>query len=85
MLELRQRNPIRRIPELVITFVLKRLFHALDLLNKECHVVDTDIKKAKMLFRADKSVLRALEKEELEELCPRKELDDRNYLPLPRA
>ncbi|GME41392.1 kinase-like protein [Neofusicoccum parvum] len=77
VLELRHRNPMRRLPELVVAFVLKRLFHALDLLHKECHVVHTDIKEANILLGADESVVGTFEKEELEEPCPRKELDGR--------
>ncbi|KAH7049463.1 kinase-like domain-containing protein [Macrophomina phaseolina] len=77
VLEFRYRNPVRRLPEPVIAFVLKRLFQALDLLHRECHVAHTDIKEANMLLRADESVLRAFEQEELEEPCPRKQLDGR--------
>ncbi|KAK7704989.1 hypothetical protein SLS57_010272 [Botryosphaeria dothidea] len=75
VLDIRHRNPVRRLPEPVVAFVLKRLFQALDLLHKECHVVHTDIKEANVLLGADESVLRVFEKEELEEPCPRKELD----------
>ncbi|KAF4309499.1 putative dis1-suppressing protein kinase dsk1 [Botryosphaeria dothidea] len=75
ILGIRHRNPVRRLPEPVVAFVLKRLFQALDLLHKECYVVHTDIKEANVLLGADESVLRAFEKEELEEPCPRKELD----------
>lgn len=75
VLDIRHRNPVRRLPEPVVAFVLKRLFQALDLLHKECHVVHTDIKEANVLLGVDESVLRVFEKEELEEPCPRKELD----------
>jgi serine/threonine-protein kinase SRPK3 len=77
ILDFRHRNPVRRLPEPVIAFVLQRLFLALDLLHKECHVAHTDIKEANILLGTDKSVLRAFEKEELNKPCPRKELDGR--------
>jgi serine/threonine-protein kinase SRPK3 len=57
--------------------VLKRLFQALDFLHTECHIAHTDIKEANILLEADKSVLEAFEQEELNEPCPRKELDGR--------
>ncbi|KAL6707078.1 hypothetical protein ACN47E_004830 [Coniothyrium glycines] len=77
VLDFRHRNPVRRLPEPVMAFVLKRLFQALDLLHKECQVAHTDIKEANVLLGADKSVLQAFEQEELNEPCPRKELDGR--------
>lgn len=77
ILNLRHRNPVRRLPAPVIAFVLKRLFQALDLLHKECHVAHTDIKEANMLLGADESVLGAFEQKEVNEPCPRKELDGR--------
>jgi serine/threonine protein kinase len=76
LLEFKHRNPVRRLPEPVVAFVLKRLFQALDLLHKECHVAHTDIKEANMLLGADESVFRKFEQEELEDPCPRKELDE---------
>ena len=75
VLDIRHRNPVRRLPEPVIAFILKRLFHALDFLHKECHVAHTDIKEANIMFPADNSVLKGFEQEELTEPCPRKELD----------
>lgn len=77
VLDVRHRNPVRRLPEPVMAFVLKRLFQALDFLHKECHVAHTDIKEANILLGADESVLRNFEQEELNEPCPRKELDGR--------
>jgi serine/threonine-protein kinase SRPK3 len=49
----------------------------LDFLHTECHVVHTDIKEANILLEADDSVPRAFQQEELDEPCPRKELDGR--------
>ncbi|KAK7528433.1 kinase-like domain-containing protein [Phyllosticta citriasiana] len=77
VLDIRHRNPVRRLPEPVVAFLLKRLFQALDFLHTECHVAHTDIKEANMLLGADSSVLRDFEQEELEEPCPRKEVDGR--------
>ncbi|KAG5933719.1 hypothetical protein E4U60_004317 [Claviceps pazoutovae] len=71
------RNPIRRLPTPVMDFVLLRLFLALDFLHRECHTAHTDIQERNILFGADKSVLEALEQEELENPCPRKDVDGR--------
>jgi serine/threonine-protein kinase SRPK3 len=60
-----------------MVFVLKRFFQALDFLHNECHIAHTDIKEANMLLGADESVLRTFEQEELNDPCPRKELDGR--------
>ncbi|KAG6092785.1 hypothetical protein E4U14_000546 [Claviceps sp. LM454 group G7] len=73
----RHRNPIRRLPTPVMAFVLRDLFLALDLLHQECHTAHTDIQERNILFGADESVLEALEQEELENPCPRKEIDGR--------
>jgi serine/threonine-protein kinase SRPK3 len=59
----------------VIAFLLKRLFLALDLLHRECHVVHTDIKEANILLPADSSVLTQFENEELADPSPMKEVD----------
>jgi serine/threonine-protein kinase SRPK3 len=75
-LGLKHRNPIRRLPQPVIAFLLKRLFLALDLLHKECHVVHTDIKEANILLPADSSVLTQFENEELADPSPVKEVAD---------
>ncbi|KAG5934567.1 hypothetical protein E4U60_003788 [Claviceps pazoutovae] len=64
----RHRNSVRRFPEPVMAFVLERPFQALDLLHQECHIAHTDIQEGNLLFSADKSVLRAFEQEEAEEL-----------------
>ncbi|KAK8169090.1 kinase-like domain-containing protein [Phyllosticta citrichinensis] len=75
LLEIRHRNPVRRLPEPVVAFVLKRLFQVMDFLHTECHVAHTDIKEANVLLGADNSVLKTFEREELEEPSPRKQLD----------
>lgn len=77
ILDLRYRNPIEKVPTPVMAFVLKRLFQALDLLHRECHIVHTDIKEANIMLGADDSVLTAFEQGELNEPCPRKELNGR--------
>jgi serine/threonine protein kinase len=77
ILDIRHRNPVQKLPEPILAFVLKRLFQALDLLHTDCHVVHTDIKEANILFESDDTVLRAFEQEELDEPRPRKELDGR--------
>ncbi|KAG5969433.1 hypothetical protein E4U56_008335 [Claviceps arundinis] len=73
----RRRNPVGKLPEPIMALVLKPLFHALDFLHQECHTTHTDIKEGNLLFGADKSVLKAFEKEELEKPCPRKEVNGR--------
>ena len=57
-----------------MAFLLKRLFLALDLLHRECHIAHTDIKEAKILLPADASILKRLENQELEEPSPKKEV-----------
>ncbi|KAF2719936.1 kinase-like protein [Polychaeton citri CBS 116435] len=75
VLNIKHRNPIQRLPQPVIAFLLKRLFLALDLLHQECHVAHTDIKEANILLPADSSVLTQFEKQELEDPSPNKEVD----------
>jgi serine/threonine-protein kinase SRPK3 len=77
LLDVRHSNPIWRLPSPVMAFALHRLFQALDLLHTECHLAHTDIKEGNILFRADDSVLHVLEHDELDEPCPRKELNGR--------
>lgn len=73
----RHRNPMRRFPEQIMALVLERLFQALDLLHQECHIAHADIQESNMLLGADESVLREFEQEELNNPCPRKELEGR--------
>ncbi|KAM3423965.1 hypothetical protein BST61_g1358 [Cercospora zeina] len=77
VLDLKHRNPIQRLPVPVVAFVLKRLFHALDLLHSGCHIAHTDIKEANILFGGDSAVFQDFESQELTDPCPRKELSDR--------
>ncbi|KAG6099015.1 hypothetical protein E4U31_004583 [Claviceps sp. LM219 group G6] len=73
----RRRNPVGKLPEPIMALVLKPLFHTLDFLHQECHITHTDIKEGNLLFGADESVLKAFEKDELENPCPRKEANGR--------
>jgi serine/threonine-protein kinase SRPK3 len=75
--DFKHRNPVGRLPEPVLALMLVRVFQALDLLHHECHVAHTDIKEGNVLFEADNSVLESFEQEELQEPCPRKELNGR--------
>ena len=74
-LNIKNRNSIRRLPPPVMAFLLKRTFLALDFLHQECHVAHTDIKEANILLPADSSVLTEIEKHELNDPSPRKEVD----------
>lgn len=74
-LNIKHRNDMRRLPQPVMAFLLKRLFLALDLLHRECHIAHTDIKEANILLPADSSVLTQFENQELEEPSPKKEVD----------
>jgi hypothetical protein len=74
-LNIKNRNSIRRLPPPVMAFLLKRLFLALELLHRECHLVHTDIKEANILLPADASVLTQFENQELNEPSPKKEVD----------
>ncbi|KAH9868317.1 hypothetical protein J1614_007389 [Plenodomus biglobosus] len=77
ILDIRHRNPVRRLPEPVVALVLQRLFQALDLLHTKCYVAHTDIKEANILIGADKSILEAFEQAELNGPIPRKDVDGR--------
>ncbi|KAL5332951.1 kinase-like domain-containing protein [Aspergillus crustosus] len=72
------RNPVQRLPSPVLAFVLKRLFLALDYLHTECQVIHADIKADNIMFGiADDSVFQDFMENELQNPCPRKELDGR--------
>ncbi|GAB7322923.1 hypothetical protein MBLNU13_g05463t1 [Cladosporium sp. NU13] len=45
-LNIKHRNPVRRLPQPIMAFLLKRLFLALNLLHRECHIAHTDIKRS---------------------------------------
>ena len=75
MLSLKRRNPVRRLPQPVLAFMLRRLFHALDLLHNECRIAHTDIKEANILLPADSSIMTEFEKQELEQPSLMKEVD----------
>lgn len=77
MYELRHLSPDRKLPEVLIAMMLKRIFQALDLLHNECHVAHTDISESNVLLAANEDVLTIFEKAELKEPCPRKELEGR--------
>ncbi|GIZ36626.1 hypothetical protein CKM354_000009600 [Cercospora kikuchii] len=78
------RNPVNRLPVPMLAFILKRLFHAFDLLHNQCRVAHTDIKESNILIGCDKDVFAQFEREELTEPSPRKELPERNiYLTRP--
>ncbi|KAJ6103114.1 hypothetical protein N7486_005541 [Penicillium sp. IBT 16267x] len=72
------RNPVQRLPTPVLAVTLHRLFLALDYLHTECKIIHTDIKADNIMFGiADDSVFRDFEEAELQDPCPRKELDGR--------
>lgn len=72
------RNPVRRLPLPVLAFVLYRLFLALDFLHTECRIIHADIKADNiMLGIDDDSVFDDFEQGELQNPCPRKEVDGR--------
>ncbi|KAH7200408.1 serine threonine protein kinase, CMGC group [Fusarium oxysporum] len=72
------RNPVGRLPPVVLAVTLRRLFLALDYLHTECKVIHTDIKGDNIMFGIyDDSVFTAFEEEELSGPTPRKEVDGR--------
>jgi serine/threonine protein kinase len=76
-LGLRHRNPIAKLPQIIVAGQLVRLLQALVLLHEECHVAHTDIKEANILYRADPSMLTAFEDEELQSPVARKDIGGR--------
>ncbi|KAI3161482.1 hypothetical protein DTO012A9_8978 [Penicillium roqueforti] len=78
MLDFLFRNPVQRLPTPILAVTLHRLFLALDYLHTECKIIHTDIKADNIMFGiADDSVFRDFENDELQDPCPRKELDGR--------
>ncbi|KAG6099016.1 hypothetical protein E4U31_004584 [Claviceps sp. LM219 group G6] len=73
----RRRSHAERFSGLAMASVLKRLFLALDLLHQECHIAHTDISESNIQFRTHESVLSDFEQEQLDDPCPRKEVDGR--------
>ncbi|KAJ6136096.1 hypothetical protein N7512_001256 [Penicillium capsulatum] len=71
-------NPAQRLPTPILAVTLHRLFLALDYLHTECKIIHTDIKADNIMFGiADDTVFRDFEIDELQNPCPRKELDGR--------
>ncbi|UNI16418.1 hypothetical protein JDV02_002851 [Purpureocillium takamizusanense] len=69
---------LRRLPAPVLSFVLHRLFLALDFLHTECKIIHTDIKADNIMFGiGDDSVFTAFEEQELLDPSPRKVVGDR--------
>ncbi|KAI1110818.1 serine threonine protein kinase, CMGC group [Nemania sp. NC0429] len=91
VLTLLRRNPVMRLPPVILAVVLQRLFRALDFLHRECQIIHTDVKADNIMFGTeDHSVFSDFEKEELSDPCPRKVLDDRTIytsreLKMPKA
>jgi serine/threonine protein kinase len=77
VLGLRYRNPIQKLPQIVVVHIIIRLFEALALLHEDCEVAHTDIKEANILFGADLSMLSEFEDEELRSPSPRKDVGGR--------
>ncbi|KAI8672818.1 Protein kinase domain-containing protein [Fusarium sp. Ph1] len=78
MLTFLHRNPVRRLPALVLAFTLHRLFLALDFLHTECQIIHTDIKADNIMFSVeDDSIFNDFEEQELVDPSPRKLVDGR--------
>ncbi|KAJ5187847.1 hypothetical protein N7449_010841 [Penicillium cf. viridicatum] len=78
MLDFLFRNPVQRLPTPILAVTLHRLFLALDYLHTECKIIHTDIKADNIMFGiADDSVFSDFENNDLQNPCPRKELDGR--------
>ncbi|KAF5373633.1 hypothetical protein D9758_000811 [Tetrapyrgos nigripes] len=73
-----RRNSERRLPAVVVAFILKRLLLALDYLHNECHVIHGDLQDSNIMFdTTDTSVFKEFEKAELNDPCRRKEIGGR--------
>lgn len=77
VLGLRYRNPVQKLPPILVVHVLIRLLEALALLHEDCQVAHTDIKEANILYGADSSMLTEYEDEELKSPSPRKDVGGR--------
>ncbi|EEU45186.1 uncharacterized protein NECHADRAFT_41442 [Fusarium vanettenii 77-13-4] len=79
MLAFLHRNPVRRLPVLILAFTFRRLFLALDFLHTECQVIHTvDIKADNIMFSVENhSVFNDFEEQELVDPSPRKLVDER--------
>ncbi|CAI7673921.1 unnamed protein product [Penicillium palitans] len=72
------RNPVQRLPTPILAVTLHRLFLALNYLHTECKIIHTDIKADNIMFGIDDdSVFSDFENNELQNPCPRKEVDGR--------
>ncbi|EGX95239.1 Protein kinase-like domain [Cordyceps militaris CM01] len=68
------RNPVGRLPKVMLAYTLHRIFMALDYLHTECQIIHTD----NIMFESsDQSVLIDVEQGELQAPSPRKELEGR--------
>ncbi|KAM3549902.1 hypothetical protein ARSEF4850_008610 [Beauveria asiatica] len=68
----------RRLPASGLRYVLKDLFLALEYLHDECQIIHTDIKVDNIMFSIkDSSVFTEFEEEEMNNPCPRKEVEGR--------
>ncbi|KAM0666464.1 hypothetical protein ACQRIU_004319 [Beauveria bassiana] len=73
-----RRSSIKRLPTWVLRYVLKNILLALVYLHAECQIIHTDIKDDNIMFRiTDPSILTEFAEQELQDPCPRKELEGR--------
>ncbi|KAI1821796.1 kinase domain protein [Xylaria intraflava] len=73
-----RRSSPRRLPASGLRFVLKDIFLALEYLHDECQIIHTDIKADNIMFGiTDFSVFNDFEEQEMNDPCPRKELEGR--------
>ncbi|KAL4917872.1 kinase-like domain-containing protein [Aspergillus aurantiobrunneus] len=73
------RNPVKRLPTVIVALTIRQLFLALVYLHTECQIIHTDLKPDNMMFQVvDDSIFTAFEEEELQSPSPRKEIDGRS-------
>ncbi|KAM3431985.1 hypothetical protein NHJ13734_007062 [Beauveria thailandica] len=73
-----RRTSPRRLPASGLRYVLKDLLLALEYLHDECQIIHTDIKADNIMFSIkDSSVFTEFEEEEMNNPCPRKEVEGR--------